>query len=779
VSGDLALVAVAAAPRRIAFCRLKFSMNLSRFCRLASSIRSIALPLFAAWLLLQFASFAHGQGTRLWNESRVEELERGTPNGVAITSDGHLVPGPESKAILTTPSTYVWSVAADREGNAYLATGTPATVLRVSPDGKSTTLFTTRDMSVQTVRVGPDGEVYAATLPSGKVYKLDAHAENKNDDSATLVFDPGVTQEKPKYVWDLAFDAQGRVYIATGAPAAIYRLGAGGNATAPGGKPELFFKSDEEHIRTLAFDKAGNLIAGSDGTGLVYRIDAAGKAFVLYDAPKKEITSVIVAPDGSIYAAGVGEKGRNNLPPLPVTGQASITATITIVTPGSVQAFSGNNLIPEGSELYEIPHGDGPPRKIWGGHDDILYSLAWTPEGVLAATGNRGRIYRIHDDGTWADVAHIEAAQVTGFADSTKGFYVSTANSGKLFLLSHGEASEGTYLSEVFDAGVFAQWGRAEVELGATPSSSVQMFARAGNIENPQRAWGDWKPFAPNSGAVGIASSRFMQWKVVERPGAAVGAVAINYLPVNMPPMVDEVVVAPGARASSMQQQPGQPQQITISFPSSQNNSISFGQEPGREPLPAIRDRNAVTVRWAAHDDNGDDLSFALYYRGEGEHNWQFLRDHVTERFYSFDSSQLPDGHYRVKVVASDARSHNPGEALTGDRVSEEFVIDTTPPGVNSLEAHLVNGKIHTSFTATDATSPVTHAQYSIDAGRWQYVAPVGKIADSPTEHFEFDAPLPHPRPDADTPVDPGEHVISIRVFDRYDNVVTVKAVVR
>ena len=754
-------------------------MNSSPLRRLLSVVQAFALPFFAACLLLQHASLARAQGTRLWNESRFEELERGTPNGVAITSDGHLVPGPESKLVLATPSTYVWSVAADRDGNAYLATGTPATVLRVTPDGKSTTLFTTRDMSVQTVRVGPDGSIYAATLPSGKVYKLDPHTEGKNDDSATLVFDPGATQEKPKYVWDVAFDAQGRLYVATGGPAAVYRVVGGGDAKA-GSKPELFFKSDEEHIRALAFDKAGNLIAGSDGTGLVYRIDAAGEAFVLYDAPKKEITSVVVAPDGTIYASGVGEKGHNNnLPPLPVTGQATVTATITIITPGSVQAFNGNTLIPEGSELYEIPHGDGPPRKIWGGHDDILYSLVWTPDGVMAATGNRGRIFRIHDDGTWADVAHMEASQATGFADSPKGLYVSTANSGKVFLLSHGEASEGTYLSEVFDAGVFAQWGRAEVELGATRSVDLRMFARAGNIENPQRAWGDWKPFTPNSGAVGIDSSRFMQWKLVEHPGAVVGAVAINYLPVNMPPAVDEIVVAPGARANSQQQQAGQPQQITINFPSSQNNGINFGQEPGREPLPAIRDRNAVTVRWAAHDDNGDELSFSVYYRGEGEHNWQFLRDHITERFYSFDSSQLPDGHYRVRVVVSDARSHNPGEALTGARVSDEFVIDTTPPVVSGLEAHQVNGKVHVAFTANDATSPVTHAQYSIDAGRWQYVAPVGNIADSLMERFEFDAPLPPPRPDADAPVDPAEHVISVRVYDRYDNVVTVKAVVR
>lgn len=228
-----------------------------------------------------------------------------------------------------------------------------------------------------------------------------------------------------------------------------------------------------------------------------------------------------MAPDGTIYAAGVGDKGRNTLPPLAVTGQATVTATITIIQPGSIQAFSGNNLVPGGSELYEIPRGDGPPRRIWAGKDDILYALAWTPEGVLAATGNRGRIYRIHDDGSWADVAHLEASQVTGFADSPKGLYVSTANSGRLYLLSHGPAREGSYTSEVFDAGVFAQWGRSEVDLGpGAQPSSVQMFARAGNIENPERAWGDWKPFTPNTGAVGLPSSRFMQWKVVERRGS-------------------------------------------------------------------------------------------------------------------------------------------------------------------------------------------------------------------------------------------------------------------
>jgi len=131
----------------------------------ASNVTTLAAVLAA---LLLAPILAPAQGTHLWTQSKLEEFEKGTPEGVALQSDGHLRQGPGLSDILTTPSTFVWSVALDKNGVAYLATGSPATVLRVDRDGKSFTLFETKDVSVQAVKLGPDGYLYAATIPSGR-----------------------------------------------------------------------------------------------------------------------------------------------------------------------------------------------------------------------------------------------------------------------------------------------------------------------------------------------------------------------------------------------------------------------------------------------------------------------------------------------------------------------------------------------------------------------------------------------------------------------------------
>jgi hypothetical protein len=751
---------------------------------------SRASALSAAFLFGLAVQTSTAQGTHLWTQTRFEDFEKGTPQGVAIGSGGNLREGPGVSNAIVTPSTFVWSVAVDKNGTRYLGTGSPASVLRAGAEKneKAFTLFESKDLSVQAVRIGPDGALYAATVPSGKVYKLSAGATTKQDEaSATIVFDaskldlsgtttgdsgsdPKTTAEsKSHYIWDMTFDSGGLLYIATGGPGMIYRV----DPAKPGAKPEAFFKSDEQHIRSLAWDAKGNLIAGTDGSGLVYRISPQGKAYVLFEAPRREITSIAIGANGTIYAASVGEKSRNPLPPLPVQGIG--TVTFTVVQPGSLQAVNASSSAPEGTEIYALTEGQAP-RKVWAGKEEIVYALAAGPDGVLALSGNRGRVFMIQENGDYADVAHLEAQQGLSVAKSSGQIFIGTGNTGKLYTLGAVEKHE--YASDVLDAGAFARFGRVEVDPG---SANYEILTRTGNVEQPVRGrgdwgWSDWQPL--KDGAVASPSGRFLQWKAVLSTGGKVGGVGVNYLPVNAAPIVDELVVAIGARINQQATASPQQQPVIISFPSAAQNAPAAFDTSSSTPLQAIKDRTSIAVRWAAHDDNGDELTYALYLRGDGEHEWRLLKDGITERAYSFDSTLIPDGGYEVKVVASDAPSHSPGDALTGTKLSERFEVDTTPPIVSALKAveepaseGASSGPVHVTFDAEDAVSPIAHAEYSVDAGPWQYIEPVGGLSDAKREHYDIH--IPAKALEGKT----GEHLVTVRVYDRHENVGVAKTV--
>ena len=67
--------------------------------------------------------------------------------------------------------------------------------------------------------------------------------------------------------------------------------------------------------------------------------------------------------------------------------------------------------------------------------------------------------------------------------------------------------------------------------------------------------------------------------------------------------------------------------------------------------------------------------------------------------------------------------------------------------------------------------SPIAHAEYSLDAGPWQFIAPVGELSDSKHEHYDLH--LPASAVEGKT----GEHLLTVRVYDRYENVGLAKTV--
>ena len=753
------------------------------------SFRGIGSIRFAVLLsLLALSGLALADGTRTWEQSKFEDLTKGTATGVAIRSSGGLELAPSFKLLYATPSTYIWAVAADEAGNVYAATGSPARVYRITPDGHASIIFEPKELQVQTLEVGPGGAIYAATAPDGKVYKIEHKPSEKGsskaearktgkeptEDSAKPTLDASWSSSEyfapgTKYIWDLVLDKSGNLYVATGDHGEIYKV-------TPKGEHSVFFKSDDTHIRVLALDAQGNLIAGTDGSGLIYRISPAGEGFVLYSAAKKEITALALDRAGNIYAAGVGEKragaatspagatssmismGASSASSSPTPGM-TLTVTPSPATVGPFPFPGGGTS--GGSDVYRIA-SDGSPSRIWTSHEDIVYALAFdSHDHLLAGTGNRGHVFAIEGQEEFSDLLKAPASQVTGFAKAPGGgLYAASSNLGKIFLLGPGPESEGTYESDVFDAKVFSRWGRAEFR-GA---GNVDLLARSGNVDNPDRNWSPWAPVnLARDSATGIPAARYAQWKAVLHAGStrpAVDTVTLNYLPKNVSPEIEDISVQMGVRYQPLQKS------------SSLNLGTDLSGSSGghfESPVPSTHDRDAIGVKWNAHDENDDQLVYSVYYRGDGETRWLLLKENLTDKAYSFDASLLPDGGYTVKVVASDAPSHSPGEALTASKVSRRFEVDTTPPRVENLTAALEGSQIHVHFRAEDGFSTIRRAEYSVDAGDWKYVEPVGQLSDAKVEDYDFKADVEAAKDGT------SEHVVVVRVYDKYDNMGAAK----
>ncbi len=127
----------------------------------------------------------------------------------------------------------------------------------------------------------------------------------------------------------------------------------------------------------------------------------------------------------------------------------------------------------------------------------------------------------------------------------------------------------------------------------------------------------------------------------------------------------------------------------------------------------------------------------------------------------------MADGAYYLRIVASDAPSNPSGEALEGQPESDRFMVDNMPPSLEKLAAAAPDssGAAHVRFTARDSASAIARAEFSIDAGDWTLVYPVGRLSDSLEEHYDI----------ALKALAPGEHTIAVRVYDRFENMTAGK----
>ena len=761
-----------------------------------------------AVVFLPAALVVHASTTVIWKQAGHGNFLKGETRGVSITGKGRLTLSPVLDLVFESDEPLIWSLAADSRGNLYAGSGNDGKLYRIGPSGRSEVFFDADELEIRSVVIDRNDRVYAATFPDGRIYRIEP------DGTHAVFFDPardggmngpdggpddgtgdspdGVTDDSPddgpsggtNYIWSLALDAGGGLYAGTGEQGRIYRIDEDGEA-------HLLAELEEAHVMALAVDGSGRLIAGTEPGGRVYRISSDGAISVLHDSPYGEVNTLLVAEDGAVFAGALsgprrgarggraGSAGASMPPPSsgapddpgggPMLNAVQVTATAETADRPSVGNFATG-----GSVVFRIDP-DGRVEEWWRSQTDVGLSLAIRGDNeLLIGTGSSGRLYSVRERGTGTLLNELQESQITALSpDASNGVVVATSNRGNLYRLRSTPVREGEYESDVRDTRGMARWGRIRWESEQPPGTSVRLFARSGNTDSPDQTWSEWTgPYTdPEGEALACPPARYLQWKAVlgteNEESPSVSSVSASYLTRNNPPRVHGVTVyEPGVYLrDAATGQVGQSAQADLppGIAAQVGNRGNGRGQSASSGTPAYRKgMRAVAVR--ASDPDGDGLSYEIYFRGEAEASWKLLESERRTPSYSWDSETFPDGEYVLRVVASDAPSNPPDQALEAEYLSDPFLVDNTGPQVTGID--VTGGQL--SFIVRDSASPLFRVEYAIDGGDWRVVHPEDGVTDSETEAFEI----------ALDGLETGEHTLAIRARDTSNNTGTGKRVV-
>lgn len=568
-----------------------------------------------------------------------------------------------------------------------------------------------------------------------------------------------------KYVWSILLDGKGGYYVATGAKAGIWHVSQNRAQAIYEVEPKL-----ADHLLCLASDAKGLLYAGSDKNGLVFQVDPDDKSGrVLLDAEEKEIAALAPDAAGGIFAAtsdaskaaaekapqpktentgrsdkvepakdaganGARQEGSQEGPQGPDNNAAQAQKAGAKSTPsrstGAAPAGPGN-------AIYYI-HKSGMVETVFREKVTILDMILHRGRLYLA-TGHAGRILRVESDGdAHLPLVDTEAKQATSLALNDNGDVVfGTANPGSVGVVAADLAQEGTLTSQPLDAKQIATWGSARVVLSGLPEGTqVSLSTRTGNLAEPdEKTWSHWSQTQVVTGdrflSLQSPAARFLQYRLHlrgrERKTPKVSRLELIRQVGNLGPTISAIKVTPANKA-------------------------------GGAPAPTLVYR---MIEISAADGNSDSLQLSLFFRPVNDGPWIQMVKELTESSYAWDTRNVVDGTYELRVVVSDAPSNPPDLARKAARISETVTVDNTAPKVEGLQAARAGDRFVVTGKVSDATSRVVSMHYAIDGqDNWKALLPADGVADSQSEAIRFTIDK----------LDAGTRRILVRVSDVYGN---------
>jgi len=653
--------------------------------------------------------------------------------GVRIGADGRLRLAPGLRRVGQLPEGVIWSAVADGSGGAYLSAGTDGKLFhyvagQMKPLGqvKGGIVFAMARLG-QDLIVAPTGE--------GKLFRVTPSGEVKP-----------FADIDARIVWALAVEGD-LVLVAGGSEKGAVLVQA-----REGSSRRLAELPDETAFTALTPDGQGGWYLGSHGRGLVLRYNRQGDRLeTLMDTPFEEVRALAVA-DGQLYIGA-----DNGLTPKFSTGQLERRE-------GYLQADAATAAR---SAVIRMDR-DRVPEVLWQSAQSQIYALtAWKGQ-LLVGTGNRSRLFSLplvkgrESDpfAPFAVVQELGTAQATAFLPSGGDLLVVGSNPAELHLLSEAQATEGTLESRILKGAPIADWGRAYLDADTPTGTSVELQFRTGSTETPDATWSAWTPPLRSGERPALPPSRFAQFRLrlgSTRGGATpiVETVSLHWAHRNLSPVWEGVDIMPPGLVITRN---APPDDIGIErVPLETQKLIPALGYMGAEKRSFRRGGQSFTFR--VNDPNGDTLQYAISL--VPDHGAPLLLEKAwKEKFFSFDTLPVPDGRYRLEVVASDAPTAPFNAALTSTWRTAPFLVDHTPPAISELTATPEGDGIRVRFLARDETSMLKEAAVSADGERWLQIMPEDRVFDQKEERFDVVVPKDAIR---------GSRIL-VRAVDQYNN---------
>jgi hypothetical protein len=368
--------------------------------------------------------------------------------------------------------------------------------------------------------LAPDskGRVYLGTGDNGRIYRW------THDHGASLIWDTGASE-----ITSMVIDGSDNVFAGSAPGGVIFRIGANGDTTR-------YFETGEESVWSLLLGRDGALYAGTGSNGKIYRITGPKKGSVLAETKDVNVLALAEAKDGALLA---GTASRGLLVRVERTGSMRVIYDADAEEVRAI-AVLGDGSIVVGTNRTQSSRSSDSSGAGGGSSGDSKIGIEVTPRDggkcgvfLVQSDGSARLLYAPPTDFLYAIVTDDAASVLVSTGDPAALFRVGVdrkyavlgvpdekqilaiAKRGGETLLSTGNDAVLYLLgSEPAQEGIYTSQAYdlhsvaswGRVTAGITGGGEVGWSTRSGLSQEPDEGWSGWSKESRIEGSAPVDS---------------------------------------------------------------------------------------------------------------------------------------------------------------------------------------------------------------------------------------------------------------------------------